>query len=543
MNSHFDYRLIPLLLSLLPLSHSLIFTLNTSLPIHTQSSEHPYICTTLDWWPINKCDSEDGQSNCAWIEASALTAPITEQRLQNALWALGDITLRIGGTLADTVTYDIKGDIEKRCPEFSPEPPQKSKLFTGGCLTASRWRDLQDFCSIDSGCEMIFDLNGMVGRVCENVEPGRAPCFYPEATCTSDWDSSNAETLIRFTAEAGYPISAYELGNELTCLSPTQYAQSIWELHDILQRVYSSVNQSTRVPDIVATDAVNGDTAFLQEFLPLVSDVLYAYSWHDYPLGPGVYCSGSDGKNNTSVDEIIMDPQGLDGFTSDAASISEVLLNGGGDVRAYMGETGGAYDSGCNGSTNAFMSGFWYLNSLGSFAVNGHDMFCRQTLTGGNYELVNKLTQIPNPDFYSALLFSRLMGRGVLAAKTSGVGHENVRIYAHCAKQPESGVAVLYLNFGNHPVSVEGVRVLGLDALYSGERLEYILTGVQSARSADPLHSDVVALNGNILRPQEPSGKMPPLLPRSNNADEPLILPAFSYGFVVYPNMPAEGCE
>jgi len=51
----------------------------------------------------------------------------------------------------------------------------------------------------------------------------------------------------------------------------------------------------------------------------------------------------------------------------------------------WMGETGGAYNSGRNTVTNRFMSAFWYVDWLGILANQGHAAFCRQTLIGGNY--------------------------------------------------------------------------------------------------------------------------------------------------------------
>ena len=83
----------------------------------------------------------------------------------------------------------------------------------------------------------------------------------------------------------------------------------------------------------------------------------------------------------------------------------------------FAGEAGGAYDSGRNGVTNAFNSPFWYLDQMALFAAGGHKSFCRQTLVGGWYGLLNVTGFEPTPDYYSLLLWSRLMGPGVLSAQ------------------------------------------------------------------------------------------------------------------------------
>ena len=79
-------------------------------------------------------------------------------------------------------------------------------------------------------------------------------------------------------------------------------------------------------------------------------------------------------------------------------------LGGNASLGTWMGETGGCYNSGHYNMSNAFMDAFWYLESLAGFARNGATAFCRQTLLGGNYELVGKDTLSPNPDFYAAAL-------------------------------------------------------------------------------------------------------------------------------------------
>ena len=57
------------------------------------------------------------------------------------------------------------------------------------------------------------------------------------------------------------------------------------------------------------------------------------------------------------------------------------------------------------------MSAFWYLDLLGTLSVYGHKAFCRQTLLGGNYGLLQNEngTIRPNPDFWAATMFNSLM--------------------------------------------------------------------------------------------------------------------------------------
>jgi heparanase 1 len=47
--------------------------------------------------------------------------------------------------------------------------------------------------------------------------------------------------------------------------------------------------------------------------------------------------------------------------------------------------------------TDAFVSAFWYLDNMATLAKHGHKRFCRQTLLGGNYGLLNHTSYEPNP--------------------------------------------------------------------------------------------------------------------------------------------------
>jgi len=83
----------------------------------------------------------------------------------------------------------------------------------------------------------------------------------------------------------------------------------------------------------------------------------------------------------------------------------------GNGLELWMGECGGCSNSGLNGTTNTFMSAFWYLDGMGVLMEQGHKAFCRQTLIGGNYGLLELKdgTVKDNPDYWAALLFSKMM--------------------------------------------------------------------------------------------------------------------------------------
>jgi len=510
---------------------------------YTQSDKTPYVCVTMDWWPNNKCDAgENWDSDCAWVNASINNAPV--DKLKGALQALDRVTLRLGGTLADGVIYAVGTDKDVECPGFSPAPPETYRMFSGGCLTSTRWKELQGLCPNDSNCSLVFGLNAMSGRTCYNVDPTHAPCFYEDQTCTSDWNTSNVEAFVRANAGDGFKISGYEIGNELACLTSDQYAETVSTFYDLMYGV--SKEFAIPMPTLSASDFSTLNETFLADFIPKVGSKLDSITWHYYPLGAGVNCAG-DGSNNTSVDKVILDPDGLHGMIVRGDTVVDALASAKSNVKSWMGESGGAYNSGCNASTNAYMSGFWYLNALGGLALRGHEKFCRQTFVGGNYELVNKETLLPNPDYYTASLFARLMGSKVLSMSS---GDEEVLTYAHCSREGR-GATLAFLNFKDKAVSISSVslrdgasRTVLATALDVFPREEYVLTGVD-VDSVDYLHSNLVALNGVTLS-ADPSavGGIPVLKPKVvSSAEEDLKLPAMSYGFISFPEWDLLSCK
>lgn len=112
---------------------------------------------------------------------------------------------------------------------------------------------------------------------------------------------------------------------------------------------------------------------------------------------------------------------------------------------------------GQNGTTNAFASGFWYLDELGTLATMDHTVMCRQTLSGGNYELLSKGSFEPNPDYWTLVLWKRLMGTSALQVNVTGAQH--LRSYGFCGL--DSGVVLVVINLAQettYEVSVEGIQ-------------------------------------------------------------------------------------
>jgi heparanase 1 len=62
---------------------------------------------------------------------------------------------------------------------------------------------------------------------------------------------------------------------------------------------------------------------------------------------------------DTHLIDKILDPSYLDGMTSTFSSLQGILKSGGTSAVAWVGEAGGAYNSGHHLVTDAFVFSFW----------------------------------------------------------------------------------------------------------------------------------------------------------------------------------------
>ncbi|XP_035551533.1 heparanase-like protein 2 isoform X2 [Juglans regia] len=407
-----------------------------------------FVCATLDWWPPEKCD----YGTCSWGRTSLLNLDLNNVILMNAIRAFSPLKIRLGGTLQDKVIYDTEGNP----PQCSSFVKNNSELlgFSQGCLPMSRWDELNIFFK-KAGAVVVFGLNELSGKTVDS-----------QGSAIGAWNSSDAESLIRYTVNKGYTIHGWELG---------------------------------------------------------VDDHL--------------------------IDRIL-DPSNLDSVSQTFSSLRSILKSSGTRAVAWVGEAGGAYNSGHHLVTDAFVFSFWYLDQLGMASSFDTKTYCRQSLVGGNYGLLDASTLVPNPDYYSALLWHRLMGRNVLSTNFSGTN--KIRAYAHCSKKKQ-GITLLLINLDGNAtvqvhVSTENATSLSTSTSQENQtprtrfatmsrgskisnitREEYHLT----AKDGD-LHSQTMLLNGKILAINS-LGDIPFLEPITVNQSDPITVAPFSIVFAQIP--------
>jgi len=241
-----------------------------------------------------------------------------------------------------------------------------------------------------------------------------------------DWDQNNTADFVRRVAQNDAKhIFAFELGNELcNHVDPTVYANDILHLRDLVDQHW---------PGTAAKPLVNGPDCnpisgpWVDQFISNVSGgVLDVFTYHNY-VGYGL--------------DPLLAPKMMSSdwnFFNEGPKRAAAFIDGWkrlgapGGMQLWAGEIAAAWHSGEPGVTNRFISSFWYADALGLLASLNHTGFCRQSLVGGNYGLLNRTTRQPNPDFYVAQLFHDLMGTGVLQISTGGALPKGLRSYAQC---------------------------------------------------------------------------------------------------------------
>jgi heparanase 1 len=272
------------------------------------------------------------------------------------------------------------------------------------------------------------------------------------------------------------------------------------------------------------------------EFLSLVDDSKRPdiVTHHLYSLGAG---------NDPNMWKKTLNATYLNQIATLAKEVQETVSKTSPTSKIYIGEAGGAYNSGGDNVTNAFNSGFWFLDQMGIFAAYGHGAYCRQALVGGFYSLLDPGTYEPNPDYYSLLLWSRLMGTRVLATTTSGDG--NLRAYTHCALGIPGGVTLLLINLSNITMfDISDISLVGSgkNIMSYGSREEYILSSAStSTNETDILQSRKMLLNGELLEVYGDS-EIPSLSPVVMEKQSTINMNPLTYGFFVFPDAQLSVC-
>jgi hypothetical protein len=445
------------------------------------------------WKPYRLGPPKDADDRYANRPPINLASP----RLRRLAAALSPAYVRVSGSWANTTAYVAAGH------PGDPPPAGFSAIVTG-----AQWRGVVKFARA-TGAEIVTSFAASPGT--------RDPAGL--------WTPKEMESRLAATREAGGKVAAAEFINEPNLLNrvgaPVGYdAAAYGRDFRIFRAALKKASPDTLV--LGPGSASSGRPADTATAGPSSPDMLRQagapeiVSYHHYG----------------AVSQRCAPPNSPTG-TLKAAALSEDWLSRPDLSFALYAQLRDQFAPGaplwvtetaqaaCGGAPWAatFTDSFRYADQLGRLAKAGVKVVMHNTLAASDYGLLDETTLEPRPNYWTALLWRRLMGRGVLDA---GAAPSGVHLYAHCDPRRRGGVTVLAINLNAKPTS------LSLAAPVQA----YVLT-------AGPSPS-LVRLNGQVLRLM-PGDRFPALT--SVAAGPAVSLPAQSLSFLSSPHAGAAGCR
>jgi heparanase len=482
-------------------------TIDLSAPIHTISPE--YLSFALDasqlvggkWW--------NPKADTVEVGSGTVHSPVFDfrrPRLHLLAAALAPAYLRIGGSESDKIYYDMAS----ASPRVENAPDGYHSV-----MTARQWDEVNTFAR-QTGLKLVFTLNTGPSARDDN----------------GAWVPANSESLLAYSAEKGYEIALWELGNELNIfwfIYGIQHQVPVDQYRKDLETARALVKKYTPGSRFAGQGGaiwpLLGEPlafffGFTPEYLETCGSLTDIASWHYYPQqsrrGPIHSRKAFPGR--------LLNPVHLDEAAHWGGKIVRLRDRHLPGKEVWLGETGNAQFGGEPGVSDVYISGLWWLDQLGLLARTGHSVVVRQTLAGMTYGMIEEKSLTPKTDYWNSLLWRRLMGRKVYEVTVSGESGEKVRVYAHSASAGgETGITVLAINLGHQ----RPARV-ALPDLAGRESTVYQVNGPD-------IFGKTVRVNGRTLRVNDDE-TLPDIPGRPGPvSDNPEIrLNPLSYTFAVF---------
>jgi hypothetical protein len=436
-------------------------------------------------------------------------------RLRNLAAGLAPGYLRIGGTDADRTVYDLR---EPDGPDSSP--PNHAQGDGVWVLGRRQWDAVGDFArALDY--RILFTLNA--GKSARDA--GGA------------WRDEDARQLVSYSRKRQIPVDVWEFGNELNVfpilhgdwLSPAQYAQDIARLRGVVSDL--SPGALVAGPAAAFWPTIGEGIPFLRRFMSRGGALVDVVTWHYYPE-QSFRCPVAT--NRARAGEL-MRPRELDEVDRWASFVESMKDKHGPGATVWLGETGSAQCGGEPGLSDTFASSFWWLDQLGRIARRGQPVIIRQSLSGGDYGLVDDTTLNPNPDYWASLMWKRFMGRRALSIQSDN--ESPLRLAAHCAPDTAPGfkpgaVTVLAINLhGKQTLQAE------LPAFARGRAALFPVTASDLGAREVKVSGKVLRANADGVPPQ-----MAPAWEKAGREGRVRVAPR-SYTFAVFPDANATACR
>lgn len=427
---------------------------------------------------------------------------LADPRLRALAKHLAPSLMRVSGTWANNTYLEAEGE------NLAAPPPGFVQV-----LTRDQWTGVVDFAkAVDAPIVTSFAVsNGTRGP------DGR-------------WTTAQAQRLADLTREAGGTIYAAEFFNETNVPTAAPEMPATYTADDYAAefRIFKDwAGKALPEMKILGTGGV-GEGGLLTDvpvpamgFIPSeelakrLPDTVDAFSYHFY----GTVSQRCEAMGiGTAKREEALSEKWLDLTLRDYdfyAALRDKYEPG---KPIWNTETAQAA---CGGSpwASTFLDSFRYLNQNAVLAQKGVQVVMHNTLAASDYALIDQDTLAPRPNYWAAVLWARLMGTTVLASPKSP--SPDLRLYAHCLKGENGGVALLALNTGG---SAQSLTV--------GDKASaWVMTG-------DPVDTREVKINGTVPSLND-KGEITGLEGTSDKGDLALPARAIAYVAVADANNPA----
>ena len=546
-----------------------------------------FVSYTLDWWRFN-----EGAWPKGWgPHANVLHVDLSSEKLRVLVKELGPSILRIGGSLENDVVYDMNTNTTTSTSSSILQPRPH--------LNTSRWDSIHEFAR-HTNSKILFGLSYPIIPTAN--ETGKNDNLLV-------WNSSQALALMKYSRSKNYSavttLYGFELGEELSskCNFTNEtdkegcgsYIRSYKECASIILSIWPDRSHRPRLMGPSPGMDWPRLSQWFPTFLDRVGSDLDVAVYHSYnqiqPYGQRIlYLNDTIPSGNLSTQN-----KNLPGCTGwQGVAMNRFAKKH--KKPLWIGEFGPHNGGGGHGTySSTFASSFTYIDALSSLARLNHKVLARQTLVGGNYELLRCTSGQysdpkvglneesagqafsgcdfePNPDYWVALLWKRLMGQLVLNPPTLTKNNTNdsstdekaffseqLHLGAHCTIGATNGS--ITVSFSNVDPITTYILELDDDHISNyGNRTEYILHAYnvshdteefkRNSHDRDSGYADkafgsrILELNGNgvPLSVGYNSTKLPLLVGQNVAASDNIVIPPVTLGFLVYHDALAKAC-
>lgn len=408
---------------------------------------------------------------------------------------------RYGGTKADFAVYEFGG---QSFGVVTTDPPEATVTYNSSIVNG-----VVDFAN-SAGWKPVLGVNSFTARNDDN-----------------SWNPDGFRAMLAYAKSNHIQLAGWEFGNEPDLFNKHHEPKVPVELHADEYTQFRSELRSGGQEDalVIGPDVTRNNVSYMREFVQRAGESVDVATFHHY------YGSGDPDAGSAYVSsEGFYDPKVMDLFlhtAQDMESATSSWRAAKSTRRLWVGETSSIYGGGSEYSAS-FVAGFLWLDKLGIAANVGIDVVLRESWAHSAYSVVG-YDNLPNPDYFSALLWRQLIGTQVLSVDGGLEDGRECRTYAFCSRQHAGGVVLVWLN--TQAQSVE------LSHNVPGRQESYLLTS-----APDQLTAREIYLNGDLLQVDSSTAEVV-MQPRKINEGSSVTMPPHSYGFLEMPSAGAGACR